>query len=964
MKATLQTLFAQIRAQIARDELPAALSSLRGLLENTPQLKEVLQQSGRLQNIRRQMRTGTISQEDANLEQNRIRYGVLELLTELEQDSLPAAALGDLLAALEQESTQPELREEVEKAVSIVNSKNVVADSNITAGGNVEIGDKTTQNAEKLYNINKIGEANFIENQYVVSGPKTPRQLTATNAATPPSGLFGRKQELAEISQRLQSGRCLVLINGEGGIGKTALAAAYWEQNSANYQHIAWLFCENGILDAMRSLLPDSLDLRQAMNKVADKPEEQIQLIIKHMANLPKDSLLVLDHVNIPEHIKVFKPYFKGLGWQVLITSRCFNVLEDEEEYTIGSLPPEEAENFFRSNYDEKTETFKLLLERFLQAVGFNTLCIEMFSKTLKEGAGWDLDFASLLQKLESNGLKLGQDSFKIQTEWAENLPTEVANSDQVIQALYNTSSLTPKESELLAQLCLLPAQNHPPNILWSLLAPNDKLGLRDRLELLAQKGWLNSTANGYQVSAVVQKILLDKYAEKRWDLGAIMVERMNSFFDHEGYHSKNIAMAGLFAELVAGLVDNLGVVNKELANLYIGLWLYHNASGNLAKGLDTAERMRALCEPSEDKYNLSQAYELLGNTHRDLGNLNKALTFFEQSSDLAKEIHEASPHDVSSKNGLAIAYAKLGEIHRALGNLEQALTFFEKDLELSKECQKAFPQEGEFKHGLAIAYSKLGNTHLDLGNVNQALTFFEQYNGLEKELYEAFPQNVAFKHGLALAYYKLGNTHLDLGNLNQALTFFEQYNTLEKELHEALPQNVPYKNGLAIACAKLGGVYTLKKDFVNAKGHYLAYEKLAKELFLKDKNNVNFINGIAIANTKLGMTFLGLNEIEQAKIYFPLSNLYFEKLFKLSPENAWFKANYYQSLVVLASIQAVNGQGLDIKSIKEASEKFNEIAVKTQKSGLLKRGEIIKKMMEPGAAIKELIIQVSGFTI
>ena len=252
MKATLQTLFAQIRAQIARDDMPAALSSLRGLLENTPQLNEILQQSGRLQNIRQQLRTGTISQEDATLEQNRIRFGVLELLTELEQDSLSPAALGDLLAALEQESTRPELREELEKAVSIVNSKNVVSDSTLTAGRDVHIGDK----------------------HYHTSGPKTPQQLTTATAAVP-SGFIGREKELGEIRQRLRSGSgALALVNAEGGMGKTTLAAAYWQRFSQEYRHLAWLFCENGILSAMRSLLPEALDLREAINEVADQPEK------------------------------------------------------------------------------------------------------------------------------------------------------------------------------------------------------------------------------------------------------------------------------------------------------------------------------------------------------------------------------------------------------------------------------------------------------------------------------------------------------------------------------------------------------------------------------------------------------------------------------------------------------------------------------------------------------------------
>lgn len=140
------TTLSDIRQLIARDELPAAISIMRSLLGNTPKLNEILQQSARLENIRQQIRQGTIFDTDARLEQNRIRFGVLELLSNIEQQGLPPSALGDLLTAVEQESARPELREELQRAISVVNSKNVLIGSNISAGGDIHIGDTITQN--------------------------------------------------------------------------------------------------------------------------------------------------------------------------------------------------------------------------------------------------------------------------------------------------------------------------------------------------------------------------------------------------------------------------------------------------------------------------------------------------------------------------------------------------------------------------------------------------------------------------------------------------------------------------------------------------------------------------------------------------------------------------------------------------------------------------------------------------
>ena len=144
---TTHHFIAQIRDLIARDEFPEALEQLRNFLGNTPKMDEILQQSGRFHDIRKQIRLGLVSHAEANLTKNQIRAGVLDLLSEVEK-----------------QGAVQKVREEIEDAISIINSKNVVVGSTITAGGNVHIGDKTTQviqNAEKIYNINHIDNANF-----------------------------------------------------------------------------------------------------------------------------------------------------------------------------------------------------------------------------------------------------------------------------------------------------------------------------------------------------------------------------------------------------------------------------------------------------------------------------------------------------------------------------------------------------------------------------------------------------------------------------------------------------------------------------------------------------------------------------------------------------------------------------------------------------------------------------------
>lgn len=123
---THQQYIQTIRDFIAKDDLTEAIARLKELLNNTPLLNKVLQQSGQFENIQQQIRLGTVSHVEANMTQNEIRGALLELVTEMEQ----------------QDKT-PAIRAEMERAVFIVNSKNVVVGSTISAGGNVHIGDQT-----------------------------------------------------------------------------------------------------------------------------------------------------------------------------------------------------------------------------------------------------------------------------------------------------------------------------------------------------------------------------------------------------------------------------------------------------------------------------------------------------------------------------------------------------------------------------------------------------------------------------------------------------------------------------------------------------------------------------------------------------------------------------------------------------------------------------------------------------
>ena len=69
---------------IGTDELTEAISYLRNVLRNSPKLDQILIQSGRLTDLMQQIRIGTVNYEQANLTKNQIRFGILDLIREID----------------------------------------------------------------------------------------------------------------------------------------------------------------------------------------------------------------------------------------------------------------------------------------------------------------------------------------------------------------------------------------------------------------------------------------------------------------------------------------------------------------------------------------------------------------------------------------------------------------------------------------------------------------------------------------------------------------------------------------------------------------------------------------------------------------------------------------------------------------------------------------------------------------
>ena len=132
---------------------------------------------------------------------------------------------------------------------------------------------------------------------------------------------------------------------------------------------------------------------------------------------------------------------------------------------------------------------------------------------------------------------------------------------------------------------------------------------------------------------------------------------------------------------------------------------------------------------------------------------------------------------------------------------------YFEQQTQLFKELYQSYPDNIGFKKVLAASYSKLGETHSSLGDLSKALGYFEQFNRLMAELCEKYHDNVGFKNVLAVSYYKLAEIAQKQDDRETARRYFRQAEALWQELVRSAPLVAQYKQFLADVQADLAAL-------------------------------------------------------------------------------------------------------------------------------------------------------------
>jgi tetratricopeptide (TPR) repeat protein len=727
-----------------------------------------------------------------------------------------------------------------------------------------------------------IAQQNINSNVYNQYGEKKIKKFLGSPFFS--ETFLGREDDLKNLHKLFTEEKHVILLNGDGGVGKTALAAQYYAAYQDYYNHLGWVFMENNLADALLTLaLPLEIHFSETLAAA-----ERLQVLLGELRNLKKPCLLVIDNANNQEELeKNYQSLYSCANFYLLLTTRITE-FQQTCTFTIEGLPEDKALELFKKHYPKHQASEDEIFKQVRFAVGGNTLVLELLGKTLQlQNRFADrYSLSDLLTDLQKKGLLALRQSPQVTVTYHAKDALRKEKPESIISAMYDLGELTDTEKKLLSVFAVLPAENIEYTVLQNLLS--DKKDFSETITSLFTKGWLNynETGNSFKISPVIQEITKNKNKQL--------------FADCEG--------------LVGKLKDLLSY--EPLTGHFI------NASYKEA-ALYAHYATSVLNDLTETNINISVLYERLGSYYKTTGNLLNALKYFDSFFQMQKELIEAWPSDAQSKNGLAIAYQNSGNIYMSLGKLEKAFNFYGLFNQLENELTVSFPDNTEFKGNLAISYAKLANVWAVWDKQPKALELYQLYNDTAKELADKFPNDARLKQELAISYEKLGDTYARLGKSLTALGHYKLESQMYKVLCNALPLRIEFKNGLAVSYEKLGKI---NWDLGNTRASFEFYKldmELSQEIYETAPDNVSFKNRLAIAYQYMGNIYAATGNMDDALKYFSLYNQMEKELHGAWPNNVTYKSSLAISYIKMGYVNEKNPDPLVAKNYYQASKEL-----------------------------------------
>jgi len=581
----------------------------------------------------------------------------------------------------------------------------------------------------------------------------------------PPADFTGREDDQRELLAAIERGGVTISgLQGMGGIGKTALALKLVEQLKPRYPDAQIYLDLKGASDQPLSAGEALAHVIRSYHPAAKLPESEIDLRGLYLSVLEgQRALLLMDNA---KNAAQLEPVIPPAGCVLLVTSRWHFTLPGLAAKNLDALSAADARSLLLTIAPRIGET----ADEIAKLCGYLPLALRLAAGALAQHI--NLKPANYVRRLQvqQERLQLIDASISLSYEllseelgkrWRQLAVFPDSFADDAAAAVWEVE--TEQAQHTLGDLLAATM------VEWNETA--DRYRLHDLARLFADSrlsaeerafGHVRHAAHYNAVLSVADKLYLQGNEALARGLALFDLEWSNIQAAHSW-----IAAQGVDA---AEPIVQLAMIYPQAGLYVLYLRLYGREWASWLKIALSAARQ--LKDRNGELFALSN----LSNGYMDLGEVQKAISFCEQSLALARELGD--------RKGEGNALGTLGSAYRHLKETQRAIEFYEQRLTIAREIDDL--------RGEGAALANLGNAYFDLGETERAIQFYEQ-----SLLHD---RKIGDRRGESLTLGNLGFAYTVLGEIQRAIKFFEQKLLIVREIGDRHGEGIAlFAMGLAL---------------------------------------------------------------------------------------------------------------------------------------------------------------------
>ena len=261
-----------------------------------------------------------------------------------------------------------------------------------------------------------------------------------------------------------------------------------------------------------------------------------------------------------------------------------------------------------------------------------------------------------------------------------------------------------------------------------------------------------------------------------------------------------------------------------------------------------------------------SQTLYQIGEVRIERGDLDGAVTPFEESLALARSLSERHPDDGQRLFELGQSWFWLGYVRWRQGQQQAAWPCFSAYREIAERLVAMDPENTEWRRELSYAHSNLGSMLVDLGRYEEAHEQFEATLAIDRAMVEADPSDPGLRVDLSSTYDAIAEVSRILGRLDDAQQYYSRAVEVAAGLVAEEPANPERRELLGTSLEQAGTLLRDLGKYSEAEEHFNRTQKIFAELVMLDEENSVWRYKLAWSHLLLGLIAHRKGEPERAR--------------------------------------------------------------------------------------------------